>query len=88
MVVAQVTQRNEDFIACSVLLPVMSFRIVFIIQPYDYITRNHLNPFKPNEISHCYQLDLSIFVLRVFGFPIVIEQSISKQFAYLPQKGR
>ena len=68
MVVAQVTQRNVDLIACSVLFPVMSFSIVFTIQPYDYITRNHLNPFKPNGIPHCYQLDLSIFVLRVFGW--------------------
>ena len=34
VVVAQVTQRNEDLIACSVLLPVMSFSIVFTIQPY------------------------------------------------------
>ena len=68
VVVAQIAQRNEDLIACSVLLPVMSFSIVFTLQPYDYITRNHLNPFKPNGISHCYQLDLSIFVLRVFGW--------------------
>ena len=66
MFVARVTQRNEDLIACSVLLPVMSFSIVFTIQPYYHITRNHLNPFKLNGISHCYQLDLSIFVLRVF----------------------
>ena len=51
---------------------------------YSHVTRNRLNPFKPNGISHCYQLDLSIFVLRVFGWyffiviPILIEQSISK----------
>ena len=25
-------------------------------------------PFKPNGISHCYQLDQSISVFRVFGF--------------------
>ena len=68
MVVAQVTQRNEDLIAYSVFLPVMSLiSIVFTIQPYYYIARNHLYPFKPNGISHCYQLDLSIFVLRVLG---------------------
>ena len=29
MVVAQVAQRNEDLIACSVLLPAISFSIVF-----------------------------------------------------------
>ena len=34
MVIAQITQRNEDLIACSGLLPVMSFSIVFPIQPY------------------------------------------------------
>ena len=34
MVVAHVAQRNEDLIACRVLLPVMSFSIVFTIQPY------------------------------------------------------
>ena len=67
VVVAQIAQCNENLIACSVLLPVMSFSIVFTIQPNDYITRNHLNQFKPNGISHCYQFDLSIFVLRVFG---------------------
>ena len=26
-----------------------------------------VNPFKPNGISHCYQLDQSISFLRVFG---------------------
>ena len=30
---SQVTQRNEDLIACSVLLSVISFGIVFTIQP-------------------------------------------------------
>ena len=68
VVAAQVAQCNEDLIACNVFLPVMSSSIVFTIQPYYYITRNHLNPFKPNGISDCYQLDLSIFVLRVFGW--------------------
>ena len=29
----QVAQRNEDLIACSELLPVISFGIVFAIQP-------------------------------------------------------
>ena len=65
VVVAQVTQRNEDLIACSVLLPVMSFSIVFTIQPCH---KKPPYPFKPNGISLCYQLDLSIFVLRGFGW--------------------
>ena len=30
--------------------------------------RNEFNPFKPNGIPYCYQLDLSIFVLRVVGW--------------------
>ena len=30
---SQVTQRNEDLIACSVLLSVISFGIIFTIQP-------------------------------------------------------
>ena len=33
VVVAQVAQRNEYLIACSVLLPVISFSIVLTIQP-------------------------------------------------------
>ena len=32
-ILSQVTQRNEDLIACSVLLSVISFSIIFIIQP-------------------------------------------------------
>ena len=33
VVVAQVAHRNEDLIECSILLPVISFSIVFTIQP-------------------------------------------------------
>ena len=32
-ILSQVTQRYEDLIACSVLLPVISFGIIFTIQP-------------------------------------------------------
>ena len=32
-ILSQVTQRNEDLIACSVLLSVISFDIIFTIQP-------------------------------------------------------
>ena len=31
-ILSQVTQRNEDLIACSVLLSVISFGIIFTIQ--------------------------------------------------------
>ena len=43
-----------------------------------------INPFKPNEISHFYHLDRSMFVLRVvwwyftFFIQILIEHSVSK----------
>ena len=64
VVAAQVAQRNEnDLIACSVLLPVISFGIAFTKQPC-----HKKLPFKLNGISHCYQLDLSICVLRVVGW--------------------
>ena len=42
VVVAQVAQRNEDLIACSVLLPVISFSNVFTMQPC------HKKPPEPN----------------------------------------
>ena len=46
--------------------------------------QNTLNPFKRNEISHSYQLDQSISILRVVGFfifiQILIEHSVSKQW--------
>ena len=32
-ILSHVTQRNEDLIACSVLLSVISFGIIFTIQP-------------------------------------------------------
>ena len=32
-ILSQVTQRNEDLIACSVLLSVVFFGIIFTIQP-------------------------------------------------------
>ena len=32
-ILSQVTQRNEDLIACSVLLSVITFGIIFTIQP-------------------------------------------------------
>ena len=61
VVVAQVAQRNDDLIAsCDFLL------VLYLL--YSHVTRNHINPFKPNEISHCYQLDLSISDLRVVGW--------------------
>ena len=37
------------------------------------------NPFKPNGISHCYQLEQSISVLRDIGWYFSIENSASKQ---------
>ena len=35
-----------------------------------------INPFKPNGISHSYQMDQSIFIL------ILIEHSVSKQLRF------
>ena len=33
----------------------------------DNLCKNLINPFMSNGISHCYQLDQSIVVLRVVG---------------------
>ena len=33
-----------------------------------YLSLLHLNPFKPNEISHNYQMEHSISILRVVGW--------------------
>ena len=52
----------------------------------DYSLRSKINPFKLNGISHCYQLDQSISILRGVGwyffpffFQILIKHSVSKQ---------
>ena len=65
-------------------LPVISFSIVLTNVLYSHVTRNHLNPFKLDGISHCYQLDLSVSVLRVVGcfffiFYSNLERTIYKQ---------
>ena len=69
VVVAQIAQSNEDLIACSVLLPVISLSIVLL---YSRVTRNLLNPFKQSRISHCYLLNLSISILMVVGWHFLL----------------
>ena len=60
---------------------------------------SNINPFKPNGISHWYQLDQSIPVFRILKWYFVFiqilkEHSVIKQwsrlilFAYVPQKER
>ena len=83
MVVAQVTQRNEDLIACSVLLPVMSFSIVFTIQPLQETILTHLSqmefPTVINWICPFFRFK-GFWVVFFIVIPILIEQSISKQW--------
>ena len=49
----------------------------------DKVYDNLLNPFKSNEISYFYQMNLSFFVFRVVLFfiliQILIEHPVSKQ---------
>ena len=42
--------------------------------------QSHFNPFKPNGISHSYQLDQSISVLRVVGGIFQLYSNFSRTF--------
>ena len=41
-------------------------------QRFKSLHDNFFNPFKPNELSHCYQLDQSISILWVVGMVFFI----------------
>ena len=57
--------------------------MLYNIAEPDQVYDNLLNPFKSNEISYFYQMNLSFFVFRVVLFfiliQILIEHPVSKQ---------
>ena len=61
MVAAQVAQRNEDLIACSLLLPMISFSIVFTIQPCH----------KKNTLTHLFRMEFPTVINWTCKFPFL-----------------
>ena len=62
------------FICLDIIVTHVAFHIVKYMHMQIFMWCSHfdsfLNPFKLNGISHCYQLDQSISVLRVVGWYI------------------